>query len=595
MRVLLAVCAGLLWSPIYSRSTAVRPDAFIEHVRYLASPELGGRGSGTEGLEKAAQYLEGQFKSFGVQPAGTNGYFQPFSITKSARPGQNNRLSATDARSAKFREDFIPLSFSSSGDAKGPVVFAGYGITSKTHKYDDYEGLDVKGKIVIVLRYEPAYFHRDFKQPTHHAHLVSKAINARDRGAKALILVNGFPEKKVSDDLIRFGSVSGPERSDILFLQVKNGVADGWFKSSGKTVEGLQKQIESTGKPASFALPESFEVAARVDILREKATVRNVVAFVPGRSPEYVVIGAHYDHLGLGDENSLAPSQIGSVHPGADDNASGTAGLLELARYFGSRGGPLDRGVLFIAFAAEEIGLLGSGEWVKHPTKPLNDAIAMINMDMIGRIKNSKLYIGGTGTSSAFAPIFKEIAPDYDFKVDYSQDGYSASDHTSFVAKNIPALFFFSGLHADYHKPSDTWNKIDSREGALVVNLVADVTDRLIAAKDRPDFVKVESVALHGGAAPGGGGGYGPYFGSIPDFAQEENGVKFSDVRAGSPAAKAGLKADDVLVRFGDKPIKNLYDFTFALRNSKVGDVVPVVVMRDGKELKVDVKLEARQ
>ena len=218
----------------------------------------------------------------------------------------------------------------------------------------------------------------------------------------------------------------------------------------------------------------------------------------------------------------------------------------------------------------------------------------MINMDMIGRVNGSKLYIGGTGTGAGFEPMLKQIAARYPFKIDYSADGYSSSDHTSFVAKSIPVLFFFSGLHGDYHKPSDTWEKIDGPVSAQVVNFVADVAQRLIAAEKRPQFVKVEVNPHSGGTIPAGGG-YGPYFGSVPDFAPIEKGVKFSDVRPGSPAAKAGLQAGDVLIGFGDKPVNNLYDFTYALQSSKVGDVVTVKVVRSGKEVTAKVTLEARR
>jgi hypothetical protein len=332
-----------------------------------------------------------------------------------------------------------------------------------------------------------------------------------------------------------------------------------------------------------------------VDVQRERATVNNVAGFVPGKSKEYIIIGAHYDHLGLGNESSLAPSQIGKVHPGADDNASGTAGLLELARMFSAQRNELARGVLFLAFAGEEIGLLGSAHWANHPTRPLESAAAMINLDMIGRVNGSKLYIGGTGTGSTFNKMLEEVTGKYKFQIEKSADGYSSSDHTSFAAKSVPVLFFFSGLHGDCHKPSDTWDKINAAESAKVVSLVHDIAFRLAGAEERPQFVKVET-GPHGGAAPsGGGGGYGPYFGSVPDFAPVPKGVKFSDVRPGSPADKAGLKAGDILIMFGDKPVNNLYDFTYALRNSKVGDVVTVKVMRDGQEVSAQVTLEARR
>ena len=366
-----------------------------------------------------------------------------------------------------MESDYLPLSFSSNGSANGPVVFAGFGITASEFHYDDYAKLDVKDKIVLV-RYEPSYFRGGTpdkeKGYTHHSHLVSKAINARNHGAKALILVNGQTDQKQEDKLISFGTVSGPENVGILMLQVKNAVANDWLKPSGKTLSGLRTEINDKREPRSFALPEKVGIDVRVDIEREQATVSNVAGYLPGRSKEYIIIGAHYDHLGLGNESSLAPSQIGTVHPGADDNASGTAGVLELARLFSERKEQPKRGILFMTFAGEEIGLLGSSQWVNHPTLPLQDAVAMINMDMIGRVNGTKLYIGGTGTGSTFEPLLKRITSDYDFKIDFSQDGYSASDHTSFASKSIPVLFFFSGLHGDYHKPSEPGIRSARRE-----------------------------------------------------------------------------------------------------------------------------------
>jgi membrane-associated protease RseP (regulator of RpoE activity) len=229
---------------------------------------------------------------------------------------------------------------------------------------------------------------------------------------------------------------------------------------------------------------------------------------------------------------------------------------------------------------------------VKEPTRPLDKAVAMLNMDMIGRIQDDKVYIGGVGTGSSFKSVLQEEQGRNPFKIEYSAGGYASSDHTSFVAKKVPVLFFFSGLHSDYHKPSDTWEKINASAAVRLLALVEGVTQDIASAADRPAF---QVVTEDRPVTRGGGGGYGPYFGSIPDFGQTENGVKFSDVRPNSPAAKAGLKGGDVLVQFGDKPIKNLYDFTDALRRSRVGDVVEVTVLRDGKPMKVSVTLEQRK
>ena len=573
------------------------PSRYLNDIKVLASPEMEGRGAGTKGIVRAERLIVKRYKELHLDPAGVNGYTQPFTVVTGARLKSDNRCWLQDGNSRtdlKAEQDFVPFSFSSSAQVGAPVVFAGYGATADEFHYDDYAGLDVKDKIVVVLRYEPSGFGEKSGNHglTQHSQLITKAINARNHGAKAIVVVNGKLGDGEEDLLTRFGSVSGPEDVGIVMVQVKNAVADSWFQAAGKSLKEVQDQINSSTKPASFALPDTLRLSLNIDIETTRATVNNVLAWLPGQTDEYVIIGAHYDHLGRGNFDSLAPSQIGQIHPGADDNGSGTAGVLELARLLAPQRGQLKRSILFMNFAGEELGLLGSAAWVKNPTRALEKAVAMINMDMIGRIKDDKVYIGGVGTGSTFKAVLEQAQKDAPFKIEYSAGGYASSDHTSFVTKKIPVLFFFSGLHSDYHKPSDTWDKINAPSAARLLDLVGNVAVQLASAQDPPMFQVVAEEKPAGG---GGGGGYGPYFGSIPDFGQTENGVKFSDVKPNSPAAKAGLKAGDVLVQFGDKPIKNLYDFTDALRRSKVGDVVEVKVMRDGQPLTVSVKLEQRK
>lgn len=571
---------------------------YLTDIKILAAPNMEGRGPGTSGLARASSLIEHRYKTLALQPAGTNGYVQPFTVTTGAKLKADNSLVVVDGSTKQplaINQGFEPISFSSSGSFTGPMVFVGYGASADEFQYDDYAGVDVKDKIVVLLRYEPETFSAKTGHQglTQHSQLVTKAINARNHGAKAVIFVNGKLADSEEDSLMRFGGVSGPEDVGIMLLQVKNSVADSWFKAAGKSLAEVQQQINASGKPASFAFPATLQLALTIDIEQTHARVDNVLAYLPGKSDQYIIIGAHYDHLGRGDSNSLAPSQIGQIHPGADDNASGTAGVLELARLFAPLKGQLDRGILFMNFSGEELGLLGSAYWVKNPTMPLDHCVAMINMDMIGRIRDNKIFIGGVGTGSTFVPILEAAQKKADFKIEYSPGGYSASDHTSFVASKIPVLFFFSGLHADYHKPSDTWDKINAASAAQLLNMVADVMLQLASAPQPPQFVVVAGEKPMGGIS--GGGGYGPYFGSIPDFGEVKDGVRFSDVRPGSPAAKAGLKAGDILVQFGDKPIHNLYDFTDALRRSKVGQTVEVKVLRDGQPLTVSVTLEQRK
>lgn len=599
----LATVFAFFAAHIAADTNSADPKRYLDDVKTLASPAMEGRGAGTKGIERAADLIEQRYRSLRLQPAGAKSYFQPFTVITGAKLKEGNRLEVQDGnskRELKLDEDYVPFSFSASGEVAGPVAFAGYGATAPEFGYDDYAHLDVKDKIVVVLRYEPAGFAAKSGNAglTQHSQLITKAINARNHGAKAVILVNGKLGDGEEDQLTKFGSENGPENASIAIVQLKNEAANAWFTASGegKSLAEIQNRINSSSTPASFVFQDKLRISLGVNIEKTRATVNNVLAYLPGKTDEYIVIGAHYDHLGYGNVDSLAPSQIGQIHPGADDNASGTAGVLELARLLAPRKGQLQRGILFADFAGEELGLLGSAEWVKEPTLPLDKAVAMINMDMIGRIKDERVFIGGTGTGATFKDLLDEEKGKFPFHIEYSASGYAASDHTSFVGKKIPVLFFFSGLHSDYHKPSDTWDKINAPDAAKLLDFIDDVALKIDSASERVAFVTVKEEQPTGHAASGGGGsGYGPYFGSVPDFGQEENGVKFSDVRPGSPAAKAGFKAGDVLVQFGDKPIHNLYDFTDALRRSKVGDVVDVQVLRDGKSVNASVKLEQRK
>lgn len=615
-RTYAGVCAGLLLALLPASAAAPAafrqddPGRYMRHVEFLASPAMKGRGAGTPELEQAAAYIADRFREAGLKPAGdAESYFQKLTVTTGAKMGADNRFTVTRNRGAAELEpgaDYIPINFSAGGEIGGQVVFAGYGISAEEFDYDDYAHFDVKDKIVIVMRYEPDFFEEEQQRGrrgrrrrfTRHSHLIAKAIEARNRGAKAVILVEGPSPRRGGDSLIEFGSISGPADAGIPVVQVKHSLVEQWLRGSGRSLRILRRDIDGKQEPQSFALAESLRIDLSVDVDREQAAVSNVAGYLPGETDEFAIIGAHYDHLGLGDQSSLAPSRIGDVHHGADDNASGTAGLIELAHHYGRQwqaGEKPLRGLLFLAFAAEEIGLLGSRHWVENPTLPLENAAAMLNMDMIGRIDGGKVYVGGIGTGEPFAQMLEEVKSNYSFTVDVSRSGYSASDHSSFVGKKIPVMFFFSGLHADYHKPSDTADKIDAESAVELLALISELTGKVLDAEARPAFLEGSPESAHGQvSSTGGGGGYGPWFGSIPDFAEVPNGVRFADIRPGSPAEKAGLQAGDILIGWNDKPIQNLYDFTYALRDSAVGDAVQVRFLRGGAERTADVKLAPR-
>jgi hypothetical protein len=580
---------------------------YLADVKTLTTPEMEGRGDGTKGLVRAENLIVERYKKLGLEPAGTKGYLQPFPVAIGRRLKGENRLSLSlispDAEGRghlNLGEEYVPLNISGTGVIKGLVVFAGYGITAPELSYDDYQGLDATGKIVLVLRDEPPAISEKAVHggKTRHAELVTKAINARNHGATAMILVNGKLGKGEEDLLMKFGDANGPEDVGIPCVQLKRRASSDLLPP-GASLDDLQKELDhaaaSGTSPSHHKSPEGMSATMDgiVEVETIRATVNNVLAYLPGKTDEYVIVGAHYDHLGRGGAHSLAPSQTGTIHPGADDNASGTAGVLELARLFAAHKGEMKRGILFMNFAGEELGLLGSAAWVNAPTKPLDKAVAMLNMDMIGRIKDGKVFVGGVGTGTTLKAMLDEAKSGTKFEIEPSESGYSSSDHTSFVGKKVPVLFFFSGLHSDYHKPSDTWDKINADAAAQLLDLVGRVDVELANAVERPLFVAVAENPHAGGVSSGGG--YGPYFGSVPDFGENKDGVKFSDVRPGSPAAKAGLQAGDVLTQFGEKAIHNLYDFTDALRRSKVGDVVEVTVLRDGKPMKVRVTLEQRK
>jgi len=601
------------------KDASLSPDRYLSNIKYLASPELKGRESGSPELERAAQYIASQFKADGLKPLDGKSYLQPFEITTSAKLGKGNRLeiaAGPNAESLESGKEFIPINFSAHGSAAGGLVFAGYGITAPEYNYDDYAGLDVKGKFVIVLAHEPQEYDEKSvfqgKIYTTHAEEYSKAANARKHGAAGVILVwdsvnhltsgpQGQAEKEVMEP---FGSTTGPTDAGILFVQVKEEEVASWLSAGGKNLAEIERGINADLKPRSFAI-RGIEVRETVDVERVVKTVHNVVGYLPGETDEYVIIGAHYDHLGLGGQFSLDPSVTGAVHPGADDNASGTSGVIELARHFSALP-KMKRGIVFITFAGEELGLLGSNFYANHPELPLEKAVAMINMDMIGRVREGKLYIGGIATGTTLRADLDSVTPHFaDLHIDFSDNsGYGASDHTNFTAKQIPVLFFFSGLHGDYHKASDTWDKIEAKPAVEVLQLVSEVAAKLDSDETRPQFVRVEEKSnphdglagsVAGPVTASSGSGYGAYFGSIPDFAEPPRGVRFADVTPGSPAGKAGLKGGDILIRFGTDEIKNLYDFTYALRAHKAGEEVEVEVLRDNKSMTAKVTLTDRK
>ena len=580
----------------------ISAESYRDTVKYLSSDELKGRGTGSPQLEKAASFIAGQFKKLGIPPAAGKSYYQRFRVTTNAKLGKGNSLTYTldggGKTSLPLSQEFVPFNSSGNGKAAGTVVFAGYGITAPEYDYDDYAGIDVKDKVVLLLRHEPQEFDEKSKFGgkglTNHSMFTTKAVNAKFHGASAVLYVNDMMNHASDPDLVdKFSHNVGPNSPDVPFVQIRSEIANKWLAAAGaKSLKEWAAEVDGDLKPRSFEIAKlTIELSANVK--REQKSVPNVAAYLAGETDEYVILGAHFDHLGMGEQSSMSPDLAGkAIHHGADDNASGTAGLLELAAYFA--GQPKQkRGLLFLAFSGEELGLIGSSYYVNNPLLPLEKAAAMINMDMIGRIKDKRVFVGGTGTGTGLPAILDQAKAKYKLNLDMSdQGGYGSSDHFSFNTKQVPVLFFFSGLHSDYHKPSDTWEKIDQEDAAELLHLVADVTANLETAAARPAFVKTQAPMPQATASAAGGGG--AWFGSIPDMGEFKGGFRLSDVTKGSPADEAGMKGGDLMTEFDGKPISNLYDFTYALRSKKPGDEVAIKYKRDAQEFATKATLRSR-
>jgi aminopeptidase YwaD len=587
----------------------IRAWELVSEVAVLASPQMEGRASGSPGAARAAELIANEFRKAGLVPGGEGGgYLQPFDLIANVRAGKTTRLSVTipgapprESRIDFIGADFNPFSFSEDGEMEAELVFVGYGITAPELGYDDYAGIDVKGKAVLALTHEPR--ERDQQGPFsaagafHYATNRYKAVNAREHGAAAIFLMydpNNHGEERESVYSLTGASSPG---SGIVAISLKRRVAEALLRRTGFTPSRLQQEIDERLAPKSFLVPEA-KIKAKVALIRERGTTANVIGILPGRDPvlkeEAVVIGAHYDHLGLGGENSLAPDAFNIVHLGADDNASGIAALMALARAFVAAGGAR-RTLIFVAFSGKEVGLLGSYHYVKHPPVPIERTVAMINLDSVGRLRDQRLYVQGVGSGEGLGKIVKQASRGLGLELTLRDDGLRPSDHTAFYAEERPVLHFFTGPHLDYHRPSDTVDKINA-EGLRVVTTVAYRTAAAIA--DRP--APIAYLRTRGSPPSEGGGeragGYGPYFGSIPDLSESKvPGVLLGGVRPGSPAEQAGLKAGDIIVNFAGVTVKNLEDLTFALKTKRPGDLVEVIFLRAGKTQQAQATLQQRK
>lgn len=666
---LLTVGGHSLWRELLAAEGEESETRLTRDIRVLASDEYEGRGIGTAGLQKASQYIAEEFRKIGLKTDLFAGEpFQKFQMLASVERGpvENNSLTflgppekeGGEPRrlTLQLEKDFHTLALGGSGKVSGaPVVFAGYGITAKNEKYDDYEGLDVAGKVVIIIRREPQQNnpHSAFNgtNPSQHAPFFRKIANANEHSAAAVIIVNDHftsnqqrageaktwmeTANKLADLQAEFRKQEQPtdealakHRAEVTklaeqlqasgerlkgdfdqipgFMEAGQGsnaknppvffcqraAIDPVLKSLGTDLATLEKQIDEGPTPRSKVL-DGWKADVQAEVLFKQADVANVVGVLEGEGPladETIVIGAHYDHLGKGGPGSGSLSSAPwtpDIHNGADDNASGTVSLLEVARRLAKAEKKPRRRLVFIAFTGEERGLIGSARYVREPRFPLENTVAMLNMDMVGRLLDNKLIVYGTGTATEFDPLIEELNKKHQFLLTKHPEGMGPSDHASFYSKKIPVFHFFTGTHNDYHRPSDDAERINVPGMRRIVDMVTEAALRIAETEKRPSYLEVK------GSAQIERSGDRPYFGSIPDFAQGGEGYALMGVTKGSPAERGGLKSGDIIIKLGESKIGSLEDFDSALRKFKTGDKVPVTVKRGKEEVKLEVRLDA--
>jgi hypothetical protein len=563
------------------RSKDITDEEIIYHIKHLSSDQFQGRRTGTEFCDSAGAYIEREFQRYGLKAFNGN-YRQTYEVLYGLELGKNNSLKINGVKTKlEINKNYIPLSFSSSEKCKGEMVFVGYGISlsDSDYNYNDYSNVDVKDKIVLIMLGIPEdstsnKFMR-FDNPRY------KASIARDKGAKAIIFFD--PDATTEEKELPKLRAERTSNSGLPIVQIRKSVAEELFKSIGKNLSDEINKINNKGLPQSFVSKKTI-IDLSTDINEIRKNTFNVIGFIEGYNPslkdEYIVIGAHYDHLGLGGAGSLEPN-VTQTHPGADDNASGTAGVLELAQYFSNYSDIIGRSIIFMAFSGEEEGLLGSAHYIKFPLVPLEKTTLMINMDMIGRMRDNKLIINGAGSSSKFHPIINKYNIDSILLLKLNDDGFSPSDNSSFYGKDIPIMMFFTDLHLDYHKTSDSWEKINVEGQNKILNFIKNITIDLSNENEKIDFIKPQASST----STQGMTSFRVSTGIIPDFSEQAEGVKIQGTREGSPANKAGLISGDVIIKFGERTIKNLYDYTYALGEHRSGERVTVIWMRNGQEM----------
>jgi hypothetical protein len=598
----LAIVAACLIVSAQAFAQTATPSRIKTHVQTLASDKFEGRLTGSPGEKLAADYIIAELKRMGAKPLpGMTDFRLPFTFTAGSKDGgskltinrtANGEVSTANGQRLAAMEfaggtNVQALSFSDNGEATGDVVFAGYGLVvpnSQDFGYDSYQGLDVKDKVVVVLRYFP----EDADQKTRailarYADLRYKAQAARQRGAKGLIVVTG-PRSPNAGNVVPMSFDTAIAGSGIVAISVNGAAAQPIFQAANKQIEAVQKELDS-GNPhvAGFAIP-NLRVTVTANVVRQQQTGNNVVGYLPasgsvaGVAKPWVAVGAHYDHLGRGTTGgSLAgKDELNQIHHGADDNASGTAAVLAIGEAFSKT--PHRRHLILSFWSGEELGLLGSNAFVTKPPIPLDQFAAYLNFDMVGRVTDNKLVVQATGTSAMWPKLLEQANVAAGFDLTLQEDPYQPTDVGSFNTASIACLTFFTGSHQEYHKPSDTADKINYEDLDRVAQFATAIVKRLSDSDEAPQFTKVEQKTDTGGRA-----GLRLFTGTIPDYATDVKGLLLGGVIGGGPAEQAGLQKGDVIIEIAGQSITNIYDYTYALELLKIGQPAKVVYMR-GKE-----------
>ncbi len=555
-----------------------------EHLFILASDSLKGRKTGTAEGKIAANYIKEQFKNAGLRMMADDG-FQYFELVTDIEPGSENSLNI-DGLEYDYQTDYSVYAFSESNKVIAEIAFVGYGldINENSLKWDDYEGVAVNNKWVIILKGDPGPDNNSNKFIDYSSDR-EKVLTARDKGAAGVIFVSG-PKFDKFDQLVSLYFDRTKSDAGLPVINIKRYVADSLLISSGyPNIENIEKKISETKKTYSFNI--DAKVIAKTDLVKKTVTDQNVIGAIDGSNPElqnkYIVVGAHYDHLGMGGagSNSRMPDTI-AVHNGADDNASGVTCLIEIAEKIAAGPDLPRRSIVFIAFGAEEMGLIGSSYFVKNPTVDIDKIFAMINLDMVGRLDNDKrsVLISGTGTALESEQILKSLSANYDLTFNYSPEGYGPSDHAVFYASDIPVFFITTGAHQDYHTPFDDVEFINFNGQRTIAEFTCDLIMDLAERQEHMTFQK---------AGRKKGTRYRSKLkvtlGIMPDFTSaSDEGLGVGGVTEGKPADKAGMKKGDLIIALNGKPVKNIYDYMNRMKKFEPGQIITVDVIRDGEK-----------